>query len=151
MKSTDGLVASSVLGLVEGAVGECEDLFIVNVDWRSGVPGESGPTNRDGAMQRNASALDFKGFPGNGREDSCGESGRFFAFTKTGDHQKFFASPPDQHVGIANGGADAGGQVDEHLIAGIVAEAIVDFLEMVRVDQIENDVAIAAAACGIGR
>src|SRR5580693_2154954 len=140
-----------MLGPVERAVGEGDDFFIANVGGESYVPRESRPANRDGAMQRKASAFDLERFAGHGGEDAGGESGGFFAFTKTGDHQEFFAAPADQDIGITDGGADAGGEVDEHLIAGIVAEAVVDFFEMVRVYQIENDVAIAAAARGIGR
>ena len=96
-------------------------------------------------------AFDLERFAGDGGEDACGERGGFLAFAKTGDDEEFFAAPADQYIRIANGGADAGGQVDEHLVAGIVAEAIVDFFEVVGVDEIENDVAIAAAARGVGR
>ena len=104
----DGQIAAGVLGFVEGAVGKSQDLFIANVDGRIHVPREGSPANRDGAMQREPScAFDFEGFASNGGEDACGERGGFLALAKTGDDQEFFAAPADQHIRIANGGADA--------------------------------------------
>jgi len=106
----DGQVAACVLGFVHGAVGDGEDLFVVNVDGRIHVPGESGPADRDGAMERKAScAFDLERFAGNGGEDACGERGGFLALAKTGDDKEFFAAPADQNIRIANGGTDAGG------------------------------------------
>ena len=149
-ESADGEIASSVFCPVESAVGKGEDFFVVHVDGGSHVPGKSGPADRDGAVERKARTFDLVRLAGNGREDASGERGGFLAFAKTGDDKELLAAPADQDVGIANGGADTSGEVDEHLIAGVVAEAVVDFLEMVSVDQIEDDVAIAAAARGIG-
>ena len=40
------------------------------------------------------------------------------------------------------------GEFNEHLIPGIVAEAVVDFFKVVGVDEIENDVAIRRCARG---
>src|SRR5579863_7921940 len=102
-------------------------------------------------MQREAGAFDFERLTGNSGKHAGGEGGGFFPFAKTGDDEKFFAAPADKYIGVANSGTDAGGQVDEHLIAGVVAEAVVDFFKVVGVDEIENDVAIAAAARGIRR
>lgn len=149
-ESADGLVAASVLGFVESAIGEGENFFVGNIDGRIHIPGESSPADGDGAMKRKVRAFEFERLAGNSGEDAGGESGGFLALAKTGDDEKLFAAPADEYIGIANGGADAGGEINEHLIASVVAEAIVDFFEMVGVDEIENNVAIAAAASGIG-
>src|SRR5579859_4055273 len=150
-KSANGLVAAGVLCCIESAVGEGEDLFVGNVDGRIHVPRKGGPANRHGAVQRKARAFDLERLARNRGENARGERGGFLALAKAGDDEKFFAAPANQDVGIANRGADAGGQFDEHLITGIVAEAVVDFFEVIGVDEVEDDVAIAAAARGIGR
>ena len=146
----DGLVAAGIFGFVEGAVGEGEDFLVVDVDGGSHIPRERGPADGDGAMQRKARAFYFERFASDGGENASSESRGFFAFAEAGNDQEFFAAPTDKHIGIADGGADAGGEVNEHLIAGIVAEAVVDLFVVVGVNQIENDVAIAAAARGVG-
>ena len=133
-ESADSLVAASALGFIESAVGKSKDFFVANVDGRIHVPGEGGPANRDGAVQRKARAFDLERFAGNRGENAGGERGGFLALAKAGDDEKFFAAPADEDVGIANGGADASGEVDEHLITSIVAEAVIDFLEVVGVD-----------------
>src|SRR5690242_2864459 len=150
MESANGLVTAGILGLIEGAVGKGEDFFVVDVDGRIHIPRESGPTDGDGTVQRKACTLDLEGFAGNSGENTRGERGGFLALAKSGDNEELFTTPTNQDVGIANRGTDASSEIDEHLIASVMAETVVDLFEVVGVNQIENDVAIAAAAGGVG-
>src|SRR5579859_51393 len=148
---SDRLIATGVLRFVKSAVGEAQNLFVVHVNGRGYRPREGGPANRNGAVHCEPRAFYLERFAGDRGKNARGKSGGFFAFAETRDDEKFLAAPADENVGIANGGANAIGEFNEHLVARVVAEAVVDVLKVVGVDEIENDVAIATALGGIWR
>ena len=71
-----------------------------------------------------------------------------------GDDQEFLAAPAYEHVRIADGGADASGDLHQQIVSLVMSEGIVDGFEMVNIDQVEDQVAIAMVGCcfrrGIG-
>ena len=54
---------------------------------------------------------------------------------RLGEHQgEFITAEPRQQAGLAHGLADAFGDTDEQVVAGLVAESIIDLLESVEVE-----------------
>ncbi len=137
----DGAVLARLLGLVEAAIREGENLFVADGVGIVREPGKRGPAQRAGAIDRFPGAVQRKGRVGDRGENALGQQFGFVAVGVAGDDEEFFPTPAQQHVGVANGRAEAAGHFDEHPVADVVTIAVVDFLEVVDVDQIENQIA----------
>ena len=61
-----------------------------------------------------------------------------------GQHDELVAAQPDHHVVVANAGAQPIRRGDQHLVAGIVPEGVVDPLEVVEIQEQQRDGALAA-------
>src|ERR1017187_2451638 len=58
----------------------------------------------------------------------------------SGYDQEFIAAPTDQDVRAADHGVDSPGHLPQNLISNAVPVAIVDFLEIVKINHIEDQV-----------
>ena len=88
---------------------------------------------------------------GDGRENALGQQFGFSAVGVTRDDQELFPAPAHQHIGMADGRTDAAGHFNQHFISDIVPVAVVDFFEIVGVDQVKNEIpGVRIVSIGVG-
>jgi hypothetical protein len=76
-------------------------------------------------------------------ENAIREYVGFFAVGVAREEEKFLAAPADHRIGKAGGRTDAPRDFDQDLISNLVPEFVVDFLEVVDINEIKNKLAIA--------
>ena len=120
-------VASVVLGLVEGQVGMLEQLFGC-----AAIVREDTYTNAGGHDHVPSAQVDGVFHP---LHDALGQVAGFVAAVQAGDHAELVATKTRNQVVAAGSGLDVVGDYLEQLVTGVVAEAVVDALEMVDVEE----------------
>ena len=80
--------------------------------------------------------------------DAVGEELGVLAARLGQDHRELVAADPAGDVGRADDAADAVGDLGEHGVAAEVADAVVDALEVVEVEDDQRDEALVALGAG---
>src|ERR1700690_363448 len=101
-------------------------------------PRKDRPAYGAGDAQTLLDSLYAKRIGSNGTEQATGENVGFFAVGVARQEEEFFATPADHRIGEPGRRADAARDLDQHLISNLMPELVVDFLEVVNIDEIEN-------------
>src|SRR5208282_74875 len=107
-------------------------------------PGEGGPADGTGDAQILLDAFDAEGFGAERAKKATGENVSFFAVGVTGEQKKLFPAPADNGIGKARRGTDAPCHLDQNIIPYFVSKLVVHPLEVIDIDQIEDEIAVAS-------
>ena len=130
-------VAPEPLGGVERAVGRAPEL---------GRVARLGPAPGHADRHRHGAGEAVELAP-HERPDLLGQRQRARLRRARQHERELLAPEPRGHVGLAGRRAQEGGEAPQHVVAGVVAQRVVDALEVVEVDDEQREV---AAGAGVG-
>ena len=78
------------------------------------------------------------------RTSSLGEQARVVGVAEAAEHHELVSAEAGDGVGLPHSARQPPGDLDEHLVAGLMPECVVDRLEVVEVDEQEGDATGAA-------
>src|SRR5919106_3528386 len=136
----DDPVAALELGLVEGLVGGPQQLL-----GRGGVLGEAGQADGDGQPHPPTVAVAAERLAVGGPAELLGHGQAALQVGLGQDEHELLAAVAGEGVDVADAAGDPAPELDQHLVAPLVAEAIVDQLEVVDVQHEQGQDAAEAA------
>jgi len=136
----DDPVAPGALGLVQAHVGGVQQVVGggVGVLRQAGDPHADGHGDRPPVVDRHRELLDAQAQP-------LGHHAGDVDVRRAHQQGELLAADTGQHVVLAQHLGELAGDLDKHLVAGLVAPGVVDLLEMVDIEHADGQRAAAAA------